>query len=115
LFHDQRFAEERLAHPPDGDALEIIFQNRFAAARVAWEPRMHDPDLHKWLHRVRIPALVIWGAEDRVLDPAYAEEWARLLPDSRVAVIPDCGHLPFVERPDAVAARIEDFAAEIAR
>jgi len=84
-------------------------------ARLAWQPRMHDPALAKWLHRIDRPTQLLWGSGDRVLPPVYAEHWQRLLPDATVAYFDDCGHLPHIEQPAAFAAAIEAFARGTAR
>ena len=40
------------------------------------------------------PTLVIWGEDDALIPVDYAREFGRLIRDSRVEVIPDCGHVP---------------------
>ncbi|HSA89804.1 MAG TPA: alpha/beta fold hydrolase, partial [Burkholderiales bacterium] len=48
LFFDQKLAQARLAQPED---IDVSLKNRHTTARLAWEPRYHDPFLPKWLHR----------------------------------------------------------------
>ena len=50
------------------------------------------------------PSLIVFGAQDRVIDPATAPILQRLLPRSQVVLMPGVGHLPMVERPAAAAA-----------
>jgi pimeloyl-ACP methyl ester carboxylesterase len=71
---------------------------------------MHDPGLRQWLHRVRVPALVVWGANDGIVTPDYGRKLCRSLPDARFEPIPQAGHYPQLERPDEVADAIERFA-----
>jgi pimeloyl-ACP methyl ester carboxylesterase len=97
LFYDRKLAEERLAQPVDVDA---ALKNRHATARLAWEPRLHDPHLPKWLHRIDVPVKIVWGREDRILPVAFVEEYRRLLPRASVHVLEHCGHLPHVEKAD---------------
>lgn len=101
LFFDQAIAEQRLAEPVTPEQLDISLKNRHTVARLAWEPRLHDPFLRKWLHRVDVPVKIIWGADDRILPVAYAHEFKKLMPRADVEVIPRCGHLPQVEQADA--------------
>ena len=47
-------------------------RNREATARLAWSPYMHNPKLKARLRRIDVPALILWGAADRiVLNPGY--------------------------------------------
>lgn len=55
------------------------------------------------LPSLRVPTLVVWGERDRVLPPDQAREAVSRIPDGSLELIPDCGHLPQVERPDRVA------------
>ncbi|MBI3771060.1 MAG: alpha/beta fold hydrolase [Deltaproteobacteria bacterium] len=82
-----------------------------AAARFAWRPYLHNPKLARRLARVASPTLVLWGAEDRLLSPAYADAWAAALPQARAEVLPAAGHAIGLEQPEAAAARIEAFLA----
>ena len=67
-FHDQDFAERAIANLPEFvEADDIWLKNRSSFARLAWEPRLHDPDLSKWLHRIDIPTHIVWGANDNFL------------------------------------------------
>jgi pimeloyl-ACP methyl ester carboxylesterase len=111
LYHDQTLADRALAVPVTPESIDIALQNRFATARVAWQPRLYDPHLAKWLHRIDVPALVLWGANDAVLSPALQAEFVRLIPGARGATIPDCGHMPLIERTDAAVAAIDAFIA----
>jgi len=52
------------------------------------------------LRGVRAPALVLWGAEDRLIPMRSAEWFAALLPNARVSVLSGVGHLPMEEAPD---------------
>jgi pimeloyl-ACP methyl ester carboxylesterase len=115
LFQDQRLADAMLAIEPDEAEQDRRLKNRFATARLAWAPRWFDPHLGKWLHRIDVPTLIAWGAEDRYLPQVYAAHWGEHIPGSEVHVFPDCGHSPQSERTDAFCALLEDFTARIGR
>jgi pimeloyl-ACP methyl ester carboxylesterase len=59
-----------------------------------------------------VPAQILWGAEDRLLPVAYAAEWKRLMPHAGLTILPDCGHLPHVEKLDAFVSTVRAFLAE---
>ena len=66
------------------------------------------------LSRLAMPTLVVWGREDRIFPACQARAAAARLPHGRLAIIPDCGHLPHVERPALFADHLGRFlAAEI--
>ena len=97
LFFDQKLAEARLAAPEDVDA---SLKNRHTTARLAWEPRLHDPHLPKWLHRIDVPTKIVWGREDRILPVGIAAPLARMIPGAKLHVMDKVGHLPHAERVD---------------
>jgi pimeloyl-ACP methyl ester carboxylesterase len=106
-FHD-------LARAPDyrglgEEEMVAITRDREAAALYGWRPYMHDPGLLRWLHRVRVPALVLWGEADGIVAPQYGEALARALPMARFQTIGAAGHYPQIERPDAVAQALLRF------
>jgi pimeloyl-ACP methyl ester carboxylesterase len=115
LFADQRVAEAALAKTPNAEEEEAELRGRYMTARLAWQPRMHDPALAKWLHRIDRPTQLVWGSNDRILPVVYAEEWQRLVPGATIAYIDACGHLPHIEQPSRFAAAIDAFAQETAR
>ena len=60
---------------------------------------MGDPALRARLADVRLPVLVVWGASDRVVTPAYGRAVAAAFPDARLEILAECGHMPQVEQP----------------
>ncbi|HXQ52106.1 MAG TPA: alpha/beta hydrolase [Stellaceae bacterium] len=105
------WTEEQQAGP---DALDIIDKNRFAAAKFCWQPRLFDPKLEKWLHRIDRPTRILWGEEDRIIPPAYGRRLVELIPAASLALIPRAGHLLPVEAPDRFADETQRFIAGIA-
>lgn len=100
LVADPALAEEMASRTPTDEEIDAALKNRRASARLAWSPRLHDPHLPKWLHRIDVPTRIIWGSEDRLLPAAYADAYRDLIPGADVTVIDGCGHLPQIERTD---------------
>ena len=75
----------------------------------AWRPHMFNPQLKHWLHRIRVPTLVVWGESDRIVTPDYGRQYASLIPGAAFETIPDAGHHPELEQPEAFAACVERF------
>jgi pimeloyl-ACP methyl ester carboxylesterase len=61
---------------------------------------------------LQIPALVVFGEQDQVIDPSGGPRLAAALPSARLLMLPKTGHLPMIERPDEVAAAIRELAHE---
>ncbi|MBV8471451.1 MAG: alpha/beta hydrolase [Burkholderiaceae bacterium] len=61
---------------------------------------------------IRVPALIMWGSEDRVLNPAAAPVLHELIPGSQVVVLPGIGHLPMYEVPRKTAQAFRSFLAQ---
>jgi pimeloyl-ACP methyl ester carboxylesterase len=104
LYYDRKLAEARLAEPVTPEAVDIGLKNRHTTARLAWEPRLNDPFLPKWLHRIDVPVKIIWGREDRILPAKIADELKRLMPKAQVHLLENVGHLPHAEKPDLFCA-----------
>jgi pimeloyl-ACP methyl ester carboxylesterase len=109
LFHDPKCAEEMLQQWRRPEFEDLVLKNRTTTARLIWEPRGYDPHLHKWLHRIDVPTLLVWGESDRLYPQDYAFAYQRLIPGSKVAIIPACGHLPQIEQRQAFVAALEGF------
>jgi pimeloyl-ACP methyl ester carboxylesterase len=109
FFHDQALADEMVARLLKPELEDITMKNRLATARVVWQPRGYDPNLHKWLHRIDVPTLLVWGANDRLFPKDYAFAWQRLIPGSKVAMVPECGHVPHVEKPSVFVSELQSF------
>lgn len=61
------------------------------------------------LRSVRVPTLLLWGAEDRVLPAHIGHRAVERLPGSHLIVIDDCGHNPQMEKPEEFARAVGAF------
>ena len=53
---------------------------------------------------LRVPVTIAWGTRDALLIPRQAARARRLLPSARHVTLQGCGHVPFHDDPEAVAA-----------
>lgn len=109
VFAQQPFIDEMLAHEPTEAEIDVILKNRQMAARLCWSPRLHNPDLKKWLHRLTLPTLILWGDSDGIFPEPYAHAYHALIPGSEIEVYESCGHVPMAEARDAFLARLTAF------
>jgi pimeloyl-ACP methyl ester carboxylesterase len=101
-----------LPYLPTGHDVDFIvarYRESTSIARVMWE-RSYDPKLPKWLHRVKVPTLVVWGEGDRLIPVGQAPAWAKLLPSATVRTFKGAGHLVLDEQPESVSAVAEFLA-----
>ena len=112
-FHDPAKVEPHVARMLRPETEDVRLTNALTIARVSWQPRLWDPQLEKWLHRITVPSLVLWGEHDRVLPVEHARLWGRLLPKARVEIVPDCGHAVALERPQAFVGLLSGFIATL--
>lgn len=113
-FHDLAIVEKMLSAPaPTAEQQEILLKNGHTMAALAWQPRLHDPFLHKWLHRVTMPVKLVWGADDKIMPLAVGQALQKLLPNSHLDVFNQCGHLPQIERAAEFSASVKQFAERI--
>lgn len=112
LYFDQKLAAARLAEPMTPEAIDISLKNRHTTARLAWEPRFHDPFLPKWLHRIDVPVKIIWGEQDRILPSASVDFYRKLFPKAEFDIFKDCGHLPHAEKADQFCDAVVRFACK---
>jgi pimeloyl-ACP methyl ester carboxylesterase len=67
------------------------------------------PDSRPGLGDIRCPTLVLTADQDQLLPPAQSAEIAGGIAGARLTIIPDCGHLPQPERPQAVVDALTEW------
>jgi pimeloyl-ACP methyl ester carboxylesterase len=93
------------------EALVVHARNREALCLYAWHPYMYNPQLPRWLGRIDVPTLILWGESDRVVSPDYGRAYAGMIPGARFEPIARAGHHPEIEQPAAFAERVTRFLA----
>jgi len=78
--------------PHDVDFIVDRYRETRTTAIMMWE-QPYDRVLPRWLGRVDIPTLVVWGEDDRLVPPELAPAWVGLLPSATSALFPPAGHL----------------------
>ena len=70
-------------------------------------------DIMDRLAKVRVPTLVVCGADDRMTPPRYSEHLAASIKRAELVIVPDAGHMVMIEKPKAVASALALFIREI--
>lgn len=81
--------------------------NRRAAGLRAVADR--EPAYGERLDEIAVPTLILWGAEDQVTPVYNARTFHERIPDSRLEIFEDVGHLTMAEAPERTAAAIDAF------
>ena len=111
MWHDPANAPD----PADmsDDQIEVVIANRTALAMYTWDPYMHDPRLKHRLHRIDVPTLLIWGANDRSAPlPKGLELFERIAlktPESELHLLNGAGHYTFRDQYEAFNQVVRDF------
>jgi pimeloyl-ACP methyl ester carboxylesterase len=121
-FNPQQLVKTAL-HDPEGPLGQMMTQ-QFSAPEMMLE--MHkclasagkflwpipDKGLKKRIHRIQQPTLIVWGASDKLIPPAYGEAFLKAIPGSRLVTLPQSGHLPMLEEQDAFVQVVTNFLLE---
>jgi pimeloyl-ACP methyl ester carboxylesterase len=104
LFYDTGCPAAQMIGSPGVEMPDEMFVNvlnAFAAtAKIGWNPLLHDPRLEKMLPRVTAPTLCLWAQQDRIVPPVYGEKFAALIPNAKLEIVPQCGHMIPFEKPE---------------
>ena len=68
--------------------------------------------MKKRLRRIKADTLVLWGAQDALVPPSYAAEFAAMIPGARVEMIQSAGHVPQIEQRKIVSEHLEKFLTD---
>jgi pimeloyl-ACP methyl ester carboxylesterase len=112
-FHDPAAGRRDYSALSDHELLGVA-RSREAFAYFGWRPYMHNPGLRRWLRRIRVPALVVWGESDGIVSLDYGRAFAAELPHGRFATIAEAGHYPYVEQPARFVELVTGFLADAA-
>ena len=109
LVHDFSVIARHLPASPSAEFKRPARARAPAIGRML-QAGLVGPWLERWLHRVNVPTMIVWGDKDRIIPPGQAQAWAKLIPGSRVLMVPGAGHLVPDEKPES-AEEIAKFLA----
>jgi abhydrolase domain-containing protein 6 len=72
-----------------------------------------DRDFQGVLSAIRIPVLIVWGRHDRLINVENGRVFDELIPDSRLVILEDAGHVPMIETPGVSAALVREFIMSV--
>lgn len=116
LFKDPSKPEvaAKLALPKEAAAMNAALVDRFGALASTSHFIHPIPErgLKRRLRRIKADTLILWGAEDALVPPVYAGEFAKLIPAARVQMIENAGHVPQLEQREIVSQHLLKFLGD---
>ena len=95
------------------DAMRVgqlhTFQPQWADATLSFM-KSDGYKVAKRVKTIQQKTLVLWGRQDNILEPAYAERFAEEVPDSTLVWVENCGHVAHLERPEFMRDTLFEFA-----
>lgn len=91
------------------NVLVSVLQGLTTAGKFVWP--LPDKGLRRRIHRVRAPALVVWGRDDKMNPVAYADAFVAALGDAKAEIIDGAGHMLPYERVDLFVDLVTSFCA----
>jgi pimeloyl-ACP methyl ester carboxylesterase len=95
--------------PSDPDSLYRASQTMASILQFIWP--LPDKGLSKRAYRMKAPTLLVWGAQDALVHPAYADDFAALIADSRIEIVDGAGHVPQLEQAERTIPLITAFVS----
>src|SRR6187402_749836 len=108
-FHDQKAFDKVYGAEPPIDQLEMWDICREMSFRIAWKPYMYSQTLPHLLGSVRVPSLIVWGDDDKVVPRSAGERFLAALPNAKLEVVKASGHCVDMEQPEALAKLVTNF------
>ena len=108
-FHDPRAFDRVYGDEPSNDQLVAWDICREMSFRIAWKPYMYSQTLPHLLGAVHVPALLVWGDDDKVVPLSAGRRYAKALPNAKLHTIAACGHCVDMEKPDELAKLVIGF------
>jgi pimeloyl-ACP methyl ester carboxylesterase len=104
-----------VAHRPERLPAPLVAEQVRGSGKPGFLPALDaltDYPIRDRLGEIACPTLIVWGADDKLVPARDADEFARLIPNSRKVVWPETGHVAMLERPAAFNALLTAFLAE---
>jgi len=108
FYHAPEKNRREVSKLPD-HTLQAMARSRETMCFFGWQPYMHNPTLKNWLHRIKIPTMVIWGRSDGVVSPDYGRAYSAEIPGAQFSLIEEAGHYPHLEQPEQFADTVSSF------
>jgi len=108
-FYDPKMATKELV-----DEVFEITRNRLKVIKIiALAKSAIRNNLGEELNNIRQPTLLVWGNNDTITPPFVAQEFHKLIPNSELHFIDQCGHAPMMEQPAEFNVILDKFLKKL--
>ena len=121
-FNPQQMVKAAL-HDPEGPLGQMLLKqferpemmlemhkSLASAGKFLWP--IPDKGLKKRIHRIQCPTLVLWGASDKLIPPAYGKAFLKAISGARLVTLNSSGHVPMLEEQAAFVQAVTSFLLE---
>jgi 2-hydroxy-6-oxonona-2,4-dienedioate hydrolase len=110
VFHDPaKVTSERVEAVRD-----IVSRRSYTLRAIQVSRSARGYNLEQRLREIRCPTLLVWGTEDRITPRSAAIRFLEGIPSATLRLVPECGHAPMLEHPEAFARAVEEFLDSLA-
>jgi len=107
VFYDSRHVTDALVE----SVIDIIYDRRKARILIRLAKSAKRENIVDRLQEISCPTLLIWGKQDRVTEPAVAEEFHNRISNSKLTWLDNCGHAPMIEHPISFGREVSQWWA----
>lgn len=105
----ERWFTDEFRHGPEFPGYRAMLSRQPRDGYIATCIALRDCDLAPLVARITVPTICVVGDHDRSTPPRAVADFARAIPGARFELIEDCGHIPSIEQPEALANIIRAF------
>ena len=109
LVSDFEVLKKKLPQNPSIDFIADRYREATTLARLWWE-HPFDPKFIRHLKRLKMPTMIVWGEEDKIVPVQQTALWQQHIPHADIRVFKGAGHIVHLDKPEAVDV-IGDFLA----
>jgi len=98
--------------PRRGELVKALVQDALAATPgqyINFTSAVSRWNVEAKLPSIDIPVLLVWGGRDRIMSPKIGQNYVQQFPQAELVIVPDAGHSPHLERPNAFAGLLSQF------
>lgn len=107
VFHDKSRVTEEFVH--ENFAMKLAANDGFTERSVWSSPKLAGEVVKDRLTKITIPTLVVWGGSDELVPLEQGRAYATGIPGAKLAIVPECGHAPSIEKPKEFLAAVLPF------
>lgn len=107
VFHDKSRVSEEVVR--EAWAMKMKANDGFTEGSIWGNPKIQTEGVKDRIGSIRVPTLVVWGGNDELVPLEQGRAYAAAIPGAKLAIVPECGHAPSIEKPKDFLAALLPF------